>query len=550
MYRWPWLCPLVIVVIACAGSLGGDDSAAPARPDAGPAAPDSGLADGAGPEDQSPLRIEAECAHGSDLGDCAETYSGSHANTALANDDTTVGYFDAGDYLAYEDVTLAGANAMVVHYAKGNAGGSVEIRLDAVDGTLIGAFAPANTGGWNSWQQADVALALTDGVHDLYLVGIGAEGITNLDWLSIDYCTPMCEGLQCGSDGCGGSCGVCEGGFFCSAAGQCVEGGGGSILAIDAAAGMANGFNVGNTFEVGQHPTAPASVNAMIDAYYAEGFRTVRIPVRWIGSNWGDGDLASADGSIKRDHARLADLESAVDHAIGKGMYVVVNTHHEDWLFDKPFTAAQGDIFDQLWGDICDIFKDRPHGLIFEVINEPHGTINNDSAAVAALNQRSYDTIRACGGNNAERIIIIDGQDWGSPASLNATWPQVTDIPGGGNDPYLMGSIHFYAPLALTHAAGADGINTGWTEADIQNTFQAVSDWADGRLPIFVGEFGVNWDQHAHQINDNVRAWYAAVTGETRSRGWAFTVWDDGGWFRVMNRGNQQFNGLQDSCVP
>ncbi len=36
------------------------------------------------------------------------------------------------------------------------------------------------------------------------------------------YCTPRCAGRECGPDGCGGSCGSCEQGETCSAAGRCV----------------------------------------------------------------------------------------------------------------------------------------------------------------------------------------------------------------------------------------------------------------------------------------------------------------------------------------
>ncbi len=34
-------------------------------------------------------------------------------------------------------------------------------------------------------------------------------------------CTPNCQGKECGPDGCGGSCGSCDIGCFCSAGGQC-----------------------------------------------------------------------------------------------------------------------------------------------------------------------------------------------------------------------------------------------------------------------------------------------------------------------------------------
>jgi len=41
-----------------------------------------------------------------------------------------------------------------------------------------------------------------------------------------ECCTPSCEFVECGDDGCGGDCGGCPGGLFCSW-GECVEGGGG-----------------------------------------------------------------------------------------------------------------------------------------------------------------------------------------------------------------------------------------------------------------------------------------------------------------------------------
>ena len=36
-------------------------------------------------------------------------------------------------------------------------------------------------------------------------------------------CTPACEGLECGPDGCGGSCGVCVEPLACDSAGRCAE---------------------------------------------------------------------------------------------------------------------------------------------------------------------------------------------------------------------------------------------------------------------------------------------------------------------------------------
>ena len=53
----------------------------------------------------------------------------------------------------------------------------------------------------------------------------------------------------------------------------------GTIVAKTAVAAMGNGFNLGQMFESTQHPPTLAAASAKIDAYYAKGFRVVRVPV-------------------------------------------------------------------------------------------------------------------------------------------------------------------------------------------------------------------------------------------------------------------------------
>ena len=61
-----------------------------------------------------------------------------------------------------------------------------------------------------------------------FFMAIGVADWTGLKagWWKIDCpinnCTPNCSGKQCGSDGCGGSCGTCQPEYTCNSNGQCV----------------------------------------------------------------------------------------------------------------------------------------------------------------------------------------------------------------------------------------------------------------------------------------------------------------------------------------
>jgi len=50
-----------------------------------------------------------------------------------------------------------------------------------------------------------------------------AEGEICTDCACVVGCTPACDGKECGSDNCGGSCGECAEGLVCGESGLCAE---------------------------------------------------------------------------------------------------------------------------------------------------------------------------------------------------------------------------------------------------------------------------------------------------------------------------------------
>jgi len=323
----------------------------------------------------------------------------------------------------------------------------------------------------------------------------------------------------------------------------------GTLVAKTAAAAMGKGFNLGQMFESTQHPPTLAAASAKIDAYYDKGFRSVRIPVTWTEATNGDtlvGDPAVGD--VNRSHPRLLVIEQVVDYALSKpGLYVVLNAHHEEALK----TQSRAAVLERLWSDIAEIFADREHRLMFEILNEPHRADSSPMpvADLRNMTAKAYARIRAV---DAERIVVIGGNQWFAAAEVPKVWTDLSGV-GGGNDPYVMATFHHYDPWTFC------GDNQGtysdaWTDANISGPMDKMLSWANSvgkGMPVFIGEWGVGWGSRYDQLTcNNIRSWYQKLPKEfAEKRGIVSMVWDDGGWFKIYDHTSNAFaNNLVD-CI-
>jgi glucose/arabinose dehydrogenase/type 1 glutamine amidotransferase/PKD repeat protein len=72
------------------------------------------------------------------------------------------------NYIAWEPVDLTGIGSIAVTVAAGGEGGRVEARLDdPVDGQLLGTINVTNTGGWETYQDFELAITPPTGKHKL-----------------------------------------------------------------------------------------------------------------------------------------------------------------------------------------------------------------------------------------------------------------------------------------------------------------------------------------------------------------------------------------------
>lgn len=95
-----------------------------------------------------------------------------------------IGFIQNGDWVHYAAVDFgSGASAIEVRVASATEGGTIEIRLDRPDGTLIGTCKVENTGGWQSWVTRTAKVQSVSGRRDLYFRFVGGHGyLLNVKW--------------------------------------------------------------------------------------------------------------------------------------------------------------------------------------------------------------------------------------------------------------------------------------------------------------------------------------------------------------------------------
>ncbi len=336
----------------------------------------------------------------------------------------------------------------------------------------------------------------------------------------------------------------------------------GELNAFGITSEMSSGFNLGNTFENGNNTTTFVSVKPIIDLYAGVGMKHIRIPVTWMDRFSENDHLADENGNINTSKPRFQELVKVIDYAISLDMYVVLNTHHEHWLKDFYNGTASFDTkFGTLWTGIANYFKEYPANLIFEVLNEPEGQLGEwggtwpeptNATALTytrAVNKVGYDAIRATGGANGTRLIMVGVNGQGNEKMIEEVYPNRASLPGGGADKYLAIQVHSYNPWAFCGQTGSNAAFPG--TAAIETAIKKVG--THSRLlniPVNYGEFGVGRDGNASERNtDLVRGYYKTFKRTTLGQNMSYSVWDDRGWFGLVSNNGGTWS-FTNNIVP
>lgn len=306
------------------------------------------------------------------------------------------------------------------------------------------------------------------------------------------------------------------------------------MSALEYAAAMKIGWNLGNTFDAPGGETAwgnPVTTKELIQLVKELGFETIRIPI-----SWGKHVSAAPDYIIDADF--LERVDTVVSQALEAGLYVVINSHHDNELYmPTPENADNArQYLDAVWTQVATHFADRDHRLVFETMNEPRVTgvsyewniDTQDPECMAAievvnqLNQTALDAIRRTGGKNADRFVIVSAYA-GSP---NSTLIGAFRLPEDSADDRLIVSLHAYTPyrFALDMKSG-DATFDRADENEIRSLIRNVSyRYVKKGIPVIFDEMGCLDKDNP----DDRYAWCVAFVSAARENGIPCLWWDNG----------------------
>ena len=322
---------------------------------------------------------------------------------------------------------------------------------------------------------------------------------------------------------------------------------------------MGVGWNLGNTFDAWRdgggdemsiegYWCGVRTTEAMIEAVHAAGFSTIRVPVSW--HNHVDADFNISAPWLDR-------VQEVVDWAIARDMTVILNIHHDespDYFYPSQACYETSERYiRRIWGQLAERFADYGEKLVFEAMNEPRqkGTDwewwldeNNPDCREAAdcinrLNQAFVDTVRAAGGNNAERYLMVPGYDAAPKGALSDLFA----LPSDPADNRLIVSVHAYTPYAFAlQPDGTDSfsLTPGPQTSEIGTFMNELHEKFIAKgIPVVIGEFGARDRGGNTQARVDYAAYYAFAA---RSRGLPVCWWDnnaftgDGERFGLLNR--------------
>ncbi len=307
---------------------------------------------------------------------------------------------------------------------------------------------------------------------------------------------------------------------------------------------MGVGINLGNTFDcsgdwiskkVESVETAwgsPVITEDMIKCCAEAGFGVMRLPVSW---------KTMSDENMNVDKAFMDRIKEVVGWILDSGMYCILNTHHDSWpeRFTEDFEGTLKQ-YKNLWKQISKEFRNCGDKLMFESMNEVGfddiwnqyaGTDGKDVAfdMFNEINQTFVDTVRASGGNNETRHLLIASY-WTSIERACDDMFIIPEDPAGR----LAVSVHYYGPSTLTLISEDVSWGKAKTTWGSDEDYEELEMWlnmveeelVEKGVPVIIGEYGCFGNNKTREVR---MQYMYDVASYAYDRGICPILWDTPG---------------------
>lgn len=285
------------------------------------------------------------------------------------------------------------------------------------------------------------------------------------------------------------------------------------------------GWNVGNSLdackcgglESEESWGNPKTSQKLIDGVIQTGLNVIRIPVTW--SN-------HLDEKYNVDAAWMDRVQEVVDYAYKRGVFVILNTHHENFLYTSQENYPKAsEILVRVWEQICERFGGYGERLLFEGMNEPRKNGEpdewhcTDEAAFDVVNKLNMDfvkTVRSSGGSNAMRHLVL-------ATYCGACTDEIMRSLYVPDDDKVIVNVHSYIPWDF--AAKEDGSAVFGDTSELDATFEYMKKYVvDKNIPLMINEFGaINRTNTAERVN-----YVSYFKSKADALGIKYLWWDNG----------------------
>lgn len=313
----------------------------------------------------------------------------------------------------------------------------------------------------------------------------------------------------------------------------------GGLTSVQLTKLMGIGWNLGNSLDAIGGETAwgnPVTSQQLINSVKAAGFKTLRLPVAW--SKFSDAN------NFVIQTAWMDRVEQVVNYALNADMYVVMNIHWDDgWM--QPTYAQQAYVNNRLkimWTQIANRFKNYDNRLLFAGTNEvmvdgDYGTPTVEYYTVQnSFNQTFVSAVRATGGNNANRFLVVQGFNTNIDHTVN-----FARIPTDTTSNRLLMEVHYYDPYNFTlntnsnitqwgkNATNPNAVETWANESWADSQFQKMkTNFVDKGVGVILGEYGVVSRTNIGDHEGYRVYWNEYITKSAYTRGLVPIYWDNG----------------------